>query len=368
MFILLLTFLIFSASIHAQATLTPDEVTIQKARVVSVSDSHTELIPGSRTPHALQTLSVTILDGAKEGQTISFKNDYVQLASGDTFYLRHTSDSLDSRDFWSVADPYRLPTLMWLAGIFLLLIVVVGGVQGIRGLASFIGSIGLIFFVLIPGILQGYSPLLVSVSIAGVIIVLGSYITHGFNRTTSAAVLGMIGTVCITGALGYWAVHAAHLSGFNSEESTYLNLGTAGGIDLVGLLFGGIMIGLLGVLYDIAIGQAIAVEELIRGSHSALRSHTYSRALRIGREHIGALVNTLAIAYVGVSLPLLLLIQSSSYDIGFMLNSEIFATEIIRILIGSVGLVLAVPITTALAVHMLHGKELGAIGDHSHHQ
>src|SRR6185503_13234781 len=102
-----------------------------------------------------------------------------------------------------------------------------------------------------------------------------------------------------------------HLSGFNSDESTYLNLGTKGGIDLIGLLFGGIMIGLLGVLYDIAIGQAVAVEELFHAGKSISREEVFRRGIRIGREHIGALVNTLAIAYVGAALPLLLLVQSS---------------------------------------------------------
>jgi uncharacterized membrane protein len=125
---------------------------------------------------------------------------------------------------------------------------------------------------------------------------------------------------------------------------------------MVGLLFGGIMIGLLGVLYDIAIGQAIAIEELFRAGKHLTRRQVYKRGIRIGREHIGALVNTLAIAYVGASLPLLLLMQNSTTGILFIINNEVFSTEIVRILIGSIGLILGVPITTLIASYMLHGK------------
>ena len=243
---------------------------------------------------------------------------------------------------------------------------------------SLCGSLVLIFYVLMPGILNGYSPIFVSIGVASLIIIVGSYITHGFNRTTTAAVIGMIATVLITGLGAFYVVHAAHLSGYNSEESVYLNFNSKGTIDLVGLLFGGIMIGLLGVLYDIAIGQAIAVEELFRMGDSYLpagrqvtRAHVYTRAIRIGREHIGALVNTLAIAYVGAALPLLLVIQNSTYGIAYAINNEIFATEIVRILIGSIGLILAVPVTTLLASYMLAGHRGEALGNtneaHAHH-
>ena len=161
-------------------------------------------------------------------------------------------------------------------------------------------------------------------------------------------------------------VHAAHLSGYTSDESMFLNLNTQGKIDMVGLLFGGIIIGLLGVLYDIAIGQAVAIEELFRAGKILTRKEVYIRATRIGREHIGALVNTLAIAYAGASLPLLLLVQNSTTGILFIINSEVFATEIVRILIGSIGLILGVPITNLIATCMLHGKISSAASSHSH--
>jgi len=353
--------------VHAQATVTPDTRTIEKAQVTAISKGQPEILPENDIASPTQMLTADILNGPDMGQSVTFENDYIQLNVDDIFYALHTTNDLDGTDYRTVSDPYRLNALFALGAIFLFLVVVFGGLQGIRGLASLFGSLVLIFFVLVPGILHGYSPILVSIGVSALIILVGSYITHGFNRTTSAAVFGMITTVLITGALAYYFVHAAHLSGFATEEEVYLNFDTQGTINMVSLLFGGIMIGLLGVLYDIAINQAIAVEELFRAGAHMTRSHVYGRAIRIGREHIGALVNTLAIAYVGAALPLLLLIQEgSTYGIAYSINSELFSTEIVRILIGSIGLILGVPVTTLIASYMLQGR-ISSSSEASHH-
>jgi uncharacterized membrane protein len=330
---------------------------LEKARVVTASQSQITQVPGTSVSTQRQAVTITVLSGHDTGTTVSFENDYpTQVKTGDIIYVRHTTGG-DSPDLWAISDTYRIPILVGLALVFLALVFVFGGLPGVRGIASLAGSMILIFYVLLPGIYAGLSATLLAIGVASLIIIVGSYITHGFTRTTTAAVFGMILTVLVTGALAYWAVHMAHLTGFTNEENAYLNFNTAGKIDMVGLLFGGIMIGLLGVLYDIAIGQAVAVEELFRASVEYSRTKVYRRALRIGREHIGALVNTLAIAYVGASLPILLLLHDSTAGIGYVLNSERFATEIIRILIGSIGLVLAVPITTLIASYMLRHNQ-----------
>ncbi len=348
----------------AQAQIVPDQVTLMKGRVLSIEKEEVREIPETDTKTSYQTITVEILDGVEKGKRVTIENDYLNLKKGEVFYLMHTIGAFDGMDYYSVNDPYRLPHVLVLVGLFVVAVFIFGGKQGVRGLASLIGSFVLIFFLLLPGILQGYSPLLVTIGVASLIIVLGSYITHGFNRTTSAAVLGMILTVGITGLLAYWSVHFTRLSGFGSEEAVYLNFNTRGSIDIVGLLLGGIIIGLLGVLYDAAIGQAVSVEELTRIAPHVPKKTIYQRALRIGREHIGALVNTLAIAYVGASLPLLLLFyQTSQTSIAHIANTEIFSTEIVRIMIGSIGLVLAVPITTLVSVLMLVKKPTPGVDD-----
>lgn len=350
-FFLLGSFFVFS-KVRAQE-LVYDAPVISKAEVLEVLREEKRNIPGLNVEAEYQTLRVKILEGEQLGKEITLENDYQNLQKGEEFYLMRTVSSVNGKDQYSVSEPYRLPVLYFFIGLFVLCVLVFGGIQGIRGLISLIGSLLFIVYVLLPAILHGYSPVLVSIGVSSIIILIGSYITHGFNKTTTAAVLGMIITIILTGCLAYAAVKYTRLSGFESEESVYLNFDTRGSIDFSGLLLGGIMIGVLGVLYDVAIGQAISVEELFRAGPQLSKSTIYKRAIRIGREHIGALVNTLAIAYVGASLPLLLLFYSSKADVVLTLNKEIFATEIIRIIIGSIGLILAVPISTFIAVWIL---------------
>lgn len=331
--------------------LVPDTVTTMKARVLEVVSQERREVPGLGVESTHQTLRVEVLDGSEQGRFVTVENDAFGLAQGDVFYLRHTVNDLDATDYYAVSEPYRLPALGILAALFIIVVLAFGGWQGARGLLSLAASIASIMFLLLPGILHGYSPVLVSALVASFIVVIGSYVTHGFNRTTSVAVLGLVATVIVVAAMAQWAVPFAHLSGFESEEATYLNVNTRGGIDFAGLLIGGILIGALGILYDAAIGQAVAVEELAAAGPGLSRRHIFRRGLRIGREHIGALVNTLAIAYVGASLPLLLLFTGFN-DGGFLMtvNREIFATELVRTILGSIGIVLAVPVTTLIAV------------------
>lgn len=342
----------FSTAVHAQE-LEQDVQTIARARVLQVVSQETKALPGTNTSTTYQTLKIVILEGREQGKELTVDNDYLNLKMGDVFYLVHTTSRLDGRDYYSVSEPYRLPVLYALIGLFIVCVMIFGGKQGLRGLLSLIASFFFIGYFLLPGITHGYSPVLVSIGVSSLIIILGSYITHGFNKTTTSAVIGMLATIVITGVLAFFAIKFTRLSGFANEEAVYLSFNTGGNINFAGLLLGGVLIGLLGVLYDAAIGQAISVEELHHVAPHIPKSTIYTRAVRIGKEHIGALVNTLAIAYVGASLPLLLLYSTSSEGLIVTLNREIFATEIVRTMIGSIGLILAVPITTLVAVWIL---------------
>lgn len=336
-----------------------------KARVTEVVSQSIRTVPGlGESP--TQTIKVEFLSGDLTGKSIEIENDYVQLEKGDKAYILKVTRSEDGKDIFTLRDPYRLDTIVYLAIAFLVLVVIFGGMQGIRGLLSLAGSLILISYVLLPGILNGLSPIWLTVGVSSLIIILGSYITHGFNRTTSAAVIGMIVTVLVTGLLAHIVVQTAVLTGFESDEAIYLNMSTEGRIDFLGLLLGGILIGLLGVLYDVAIGQAISVEELLNIDPKVGKRYLYKRVLRIGREHIGALINTLAIAYVGVSLPLLLLFYQTTMDPLVVINKEIFAAEIVRTLVGSIGLILAVPITTLIAVFVVRARH-DSVHNHHHH-
>ena len=357
--------------VHAQAQAQePDTetVTFVKAKTLQVLSQETKPILGTDTSSTYQTISAELLDGPNAGTVITVDNDFLMTKPGDEFYFEHTVSPSEGIDTYAVSEPYRLPQLAILVGIFLLCLFIFGGKQGIRGLFALVGSFFFIGGLLIPGILHGYSPVALSLGIASLIIILGSYVTHGFNRTTTAAVVGMLLTIAITGLFAYFAIHWTRLTGFTSEEATYLNFDTHGSINFVGLLLGSFIIGLLGVLYDAAIGQAIAVEELFSVGAHLTRVEVSRRALRIGREHIGALVNTLAIAYVGVSMPLILLFATSNQGTLLTINQEVFATEIVRMMVGSIGLILAVPITTLVAVYVLSKWSPKHRGTHAGHR
>ncbi len=349
-------------ALHAQEFV-PDTTLTMKAKVLEVVSQERHMVPGTTVESDYQKIKVEILDEPEKGKVVTVENDFLNLKAGEVFYLTHTTNSLDGTDRYGVSEPYRLPQLGALLLLFIALVLTFGGKQGLRGLLSLGGSLFFIAFLLLPAILHGYPPILVSVGVSSLVVCIGSYVTHGFNRTTSTAVLGMVATITFTGFLAYLAIPFAHLSGFNTEETTYLNLNTNGAIDFAGLLIGAILIGTLGVLYDAAIGQAISVEEVASAGPHLSRREVYRRVLRIGREHVGALVNTLAIAYVGASLPLLLLFYGFGTDsIAVTLNREIFATEIVRAIVGSIGLVLAVPITTAIAAYVLVKRDARTSG------
>lgn len=358
---LLAVFGCVAAPVHAQEEQTAPQAPsaeagqshIERAKVLTIISQDVRNVPGTETPHSYQTLTALIENGPDKGATVRIENDYLNLKVGEEFYVTHDVEPNDGTDTYTVNDPYRLPSVLGWIVLLIVLTIVFGGKQGIRGLLSLVISVAAILFVLLPGILHGYSPILLAIGISSIIVVVSSYVTHGFSKTTTAAVIGMIIAVAVTGILAYIAVMTTHLSGFTNEDAAYLNFQTEGGIDFVSLLLGGIMIGMLGIMYDAAIGQAVAIEELSSAAEHLSHGQIFKRAMRIGREHIGALINTLAIAYVGASLPLLLLLHFSNMTLGVTLNQEIFASEIIRTVIGSIGLILAVPITTYVSTWLL---------------
>jgi uncharacterized membrane protein len=195
----------------------------------------------------------------------------------------------------------------------------------------------------------------VSVVGAAVIMFVTLYLAHGLNVRTTTAVLGTLGALVLTGVLAWAFVEASHLTGLSSEEAGFLQA-AAGQVNLEGLLLGGIVIGSLGVLDDVTVTQASAVWELYHANPSMGFRALFSAGLRIGRDHIASTVNTLVLAYAGASLPLLVLFTLSNRDLSEVLTGELVAQEIVRTLVGSIGLVAAVPLTTALGALVLCGE------------
>jgi uncharacterized membrane protein len=362
----LASFTLPSTFLQAQEISAPDSELLE-ARVERVVEEREETLPGIGTEHTYQVLEARLLTGQREGDLVEVQNDYVPLAPGDRFFVLYQDHGgIDERYYLQDVD--RRGPLMWLALLFVVAIVALGGWYGVRALISLAASLFVLVYVLMPGLLGGWHPLVASVLVAGAILAGAIFVTHGFNRESLIAYGGTMVAVLVTVLLAAWSVTWTHLSGFSADESVYLNVSTGGQLDLAGLLIGGIIIGVLGVLDDIAITQVAVVRELLANA-TVKRKEVFLRAMRVGREHVGAVVNTLALAYVGVSLPLVLLMYRSETEASAVLNTEIVATEIVRTIVGSFGIVLAVPLVTYLAVRLLprgSSERLTATHTHSH--
>jgi uncharacterized membrane protein len=326
---------------------------IWRAEVIEVLSSGKRVLPGTDVITTYQELRVRPMEGPRAGEDISFENDYIiQLETGDTFFLNYLV-GLDGAISYSVREVDRRMSLIALFGLFAAVLLLLGGLQGIRSLLALAVNLCIILFLLLPQLLSGVPPVPLAVGYACLMLTLSMFLTHGAQRTTVIALLSTLASVAVTGVLASFAVDLAALSGFVSDESVYLNLTTRGTLDLSGLLLAAIIIGMLGLLDDVSITQVVAVSELFRAQAGIDRRRVFAHALKIGREHVGALVNTLALAYAGASLPLLLLFSLSDASPWLLLNQEVIAAEVVRTLLGSVGLMLTVPLSTYLAVRFL---------------
>lgn len=340
---------------------------IVPAQVEAILDEQVRNIMGTDATTMMQTVSARILEGDHADEIITFENDLVMLGEGDRIFLSHIRD-IDGREMYLLKDVDRGNGLIFLFLLFVALLLLFAGWQGARALGSLMLSILGIVFVLLPAILAGYDPILMSLLISGVILAFALFGTHGFNALSTIAYCGTVSAVLVTSALAWWFVDMLRLSGYGSDASVYLNFATRGELDLAGLLLGSIIIGVLGVLDDISITQASVVRELRAANSSFNAFELYQRAIKVGRDHVGSLVNTLALAYVGAALPLVLLFSTSNSSLYFILNQEVIAAELARILIGSIGLILAVPLTTAAAAWWFGNREVdNSLGGHYHH-
>ncbi|MEW2494680.1 YibE/F family protein [Streptomyces nodosus] len=270
-----------------------------------------------------------------------------QLHQGDKVVVSYEPSAPKDLQY-SVTDVNRGFPMALLAGIFAVAVVVVGRMRGVMALVALAVSFLLLNLFVLPAILQGSNPLLVAVVGSSAIMLIALYMCHGLSARTSVAVLGTLISLSLIGALGTLFIGWAALTG-NTDDSTGLIHGLYPHIDMSGLLLAGVIIGSLGVLDDVTVTQTSAVWELHEANPSMSWRDLYRAGIRIGRDHIASVVNTLVLAYAGAALPLLLLFSIAQSSVATVANSELVAEEIVRTLVGSIGLVASVPVTTALA-------------------
>ncbi len=306
-----------------------------------------------------QLLTIRLTSGPERGSLIDVRNgvltnrEDLAFKKGEEVVVSKFTRADGSVEYLA-RERYRLPGLVWAFALFLGLAIALGGMRGVSSFAGLVVSVLLLAKVIIPWIIAGGNPLLVSIVGSFLIATASLYLAHGFNKRTSVALASTLITLVLSIFVALLFVRIARLFGMGSEEVVFLQLGQFQNLSFRGLLLGGIIIGSLGVLDDITTAQTAVVEEISKANPSLTARQLMRSGMSVGREHIASLINTLALAYVGASLPLLLLFSTDTDSpLWVILNSEAIAEELIRTLVGSATLLLGVPIATWLAVLLL---------------
>ncbi|GAB2770483.1 YibE/F family protein [Streptomyces daliensis] len=305
---------------------------------------------GGQASAACQKATIEVTGGKDKGHTyteVVTPDSTRKLSAGQEVVVAYAEKAPRSLQY-SVTDVARGVPVTVLAGIFALAVVVVGRLRGLLALAGLVVSFAVLTLFILPAILQGSNPLLVAVIGGSAIMLATLYMCHGLSARTSVAVLGTLVSLLLIGVLGSVFIGWAHLSG-NTDDQTSLVHGLYPDIEIQGLLLAGVLIGSLGVLDDVTVTQTSAVWELKEADPEASWRKIYGAAMRIGRDHIASVVNTLVLAYAGAALPLLLLFSIARSSVSMVATSEVVSEEIVRTLVGSIGLVASVPVTTLLA-------------------
>jgi uncharacterized membrane protein len=315
-----------------------------------------------------QVFNARVLEGDYTGQIIEIEYglQQVRAAEADVRLGDQVLISIGQRPDGSLVafftDFIRSGSLLQLFLVFVALSVLISGWKGVRGLLGIGFSLLVITFFIIPQILAGKNPVLISILGSFMFLSVSLYLVYGWTLKTHAAVVGMLIALVLTGSLSWFFINFTRLNGFGDENAMFLVQMTNTPLDLRGLLLGGMIIGALGVLDDLVISQSSAVFELHGANPNLTLSFLYRRAMNIGRDHVAATVNTLVLAYTGASLPMLLMFSISNQNIALLLNINFIAEEVVRTLVGSMGLFASVPITTGLAcLAAVHADRLGKI-------
>jgi uncharacterized membrane protein len=330
------------------------------ATVVMVDEGACES-PSVGVELVCSVVGIRLDEGPDEGSEFSFNfsggENQRGFESGDKIIVTPTQTT-EGVELPEDVPPYgfvdfqRGTPLILLTAIFVIVVILLSRLKGVTSLLGLGISLLILVRFVLPAILEGSSPIAVAIVGAAAIMFAALYLSHGVNVRTTCAVLGTLISLAVTGILAVVFVEVGHLTGFASDEATFLQV-SAQQINLQGLLLGGIIIGTLGVLDDVTVTQASAVWEIHLANRGYGFVHLYSAGIRIGRDHIASTVNTLVLAYAGAALPLLILFTISNTGFSKVITSEVVAEEVVRTLVGSIGLIASVPITTGLTALVL---------------
>ena len=325
---------------------------------VEVIDGHVVKViaSGDRDGAKYQRLAVQLDDSLYRGEVVELEwdgrralNENGFLSPGDRVLLTLSREG-NTRTY-TISEIVRLPSLWPLVVLLALALVAVGRWKGVASLAGLGASIAVFLLAVLPAVRSGDDPLLATLLGSVGVLIVAVFVVHGFNRKSVAALVGTLAALVFVVALAAVAIGVARITGLGTEDAIFVFVGTGGKVDMPRLVLAGVVVGSLGALVDMAVGQASTAFEL--SAASGLRGRKlYLSALNVGRDHIGSLVNTLALAYFGGALPLIVLISLGYQPLSVAVNSEEITQSIMAVLIASIGLVLCVPLTTAIATYL----------------
>lgn len=310
-----------------------------------------------------QEIMVRLTSGSFKGKEITIFNTYF---AGDPVYdfLVEAGQEVivvtigEEGDFSQayVQDMARDRGVYYLVAVFLVALLIVGRMKGLKTIITLIVTIALIFRFLLPLLLLGYSPIILAIFTAILAITFTLFVIGGLNMKSVVAILGTTAGVIIAGLMAFWAGSLARLTGFGTHEAQMLYF-MDHSIDFRGLLFAGIIIGSLGAIIDIGMSVASAASEIKQACPDISSRELFRAALNVGRDVMGTMANTLILAYVGAATPMLLLVMGYRINYLKVINMDLIATEFVRGIAGSIGLIFAVPVTAALAAYFLSDRK-----------
>lgn len=359
-----------------EGMLNPEDIPAEEfllVKVIEITDEGTEEL-GQDYIEEYQELKAEVMFGEQSGEIIFLRHSgvksldrfYNYVEVGEQVVVVKIYDAFGGYNYY-INDKYRITPIIVILAVFFALAIYFGRMKGFTSILGLFVSIAILTFFIVPRIIAGNDPILITLIGSLAIAVVSLYLAHGFNKRTTLAVASTLITLGIATVLAFIFVTASKLLGLGSEEAFYVQIGNLSFVDLKGLLLAGIIIGTLGVLDDITTAQTAVVGELKRANPDLPRHELYKRGVVVGKEHIASLVNTLVLAYAGASLPLFLLFNSNNtLPVWVLLNSEFVAEELIRTIVGSSALILAVPIATWLAAKYLSEHDVKDTEFHGH--
>lgn len=279
------------------------------------------------------------------------KNESEQYKVGDLVIMSFSKDQ-KGKEITYIVDRVRLNSIYLLFGLFVIVAVLIGRFYGLLSIFGMGFSFLIIIQFIIPQIILGNNPIIIALLGGLIITPVTFYTSHGFKKKTTVAIVGTFIALMLTGLLSWFFVEIAHLSGFSADDSVFIQTMINQSINMKNLLLAGMIIGVMGILDDITVSQSSLVFKLAETNPKFSFKELFFHSMEVGKDHIASLVNTLILVYAGTSLPLFLLFYSTQQPLSLILNSEIIATELVRMFVGSIGLIMAVPITTFLACLM----------------